>query len=52
MTACEGFLPMARVAKETVAWSQYANRINVVGKRSDELVVGGVLDMCHLEPRL
>jgi protein arginine N-methyltransferase 7 len=42
VTACEGFAPMARVAAETVARSLYSGRIKVVGKRSDELEVGGM----------
>eukprot|EP01134_Creolimax_fragrantissima_P000926 CFRG0926T1 len=44
VVACELFEPMVRVAREVVANSNFSDRIKIVHKRSDEVVIGSGVD--------
>ncbi|CAB0008525.1 unnamed protein product [Nesidiocoris tenuis] len=47
IVACEGFPPIAEVAKKIVAENSMADRIKIVSKRSTDLKVGPGLDLEH-----
>ncbi|XP_038070296.1 protein arginine N-methyltransferase 7-like [Patiria miniata] len=45
--ACEAFEPIAKVAKNIIAKNGFAERINIIAKRSTEVTVGLEGDMPH-----
>lgn len=45
VTACEGFQPMVKCAKQLMSDNGFAEDIHLIGKRSDEIIVGPYKDM-------
>lgn len=45
VTACEAFQPMVKTAKQVMSDNGFDGKINLIGKRSDEVIVGPYKDM-------